>query len=337
MKEKIISIVPSFLLISLREFWQTIVLYKDSILQNIRFDRNYSRLKTRTKTQAEARVIFFTHQIEKGLSHADFKYGFGKKIFLELPSRLADLESYDSLYTNNSVYCNALAALHEYVNRHQAIGFDLSWYSNQFSKEQWADIISYDGEIGKSVVITSKEKESNDILSFRELCLHRHSVREFSPQQVSVEEVLPALSLSMRTPSVCNRQPTRLHIITNPSTIAKALSIQGGINGYKNPPMLILITSDLSAFMTSYEHNEGYTDGGLFGMTLLYSLESYGFATCPLNTMFTRKKDSATRKLLNIPDNEILIMYIEVGHFAQRALTCRSTRFDISRIMTVHA
>lgn len=61
--------------------------------------------------------------------------------------------------------------------------------------------------------------------------------------------------MSMRTPSVCNRQPTRVHVILDKEVIAEALHIQGGVNGYPAPPALLMITSDLRAFMTSYERN----------------------------------------------------------------------------------
>ncbi len=124
----------------------------------------------------------------------------------------------------------------------------------------------------------------------------------------------------MRTPSVCNRQPTRVHVILNKELIAKALKIQGGFNGYPVPPALLLLTADNRVFMAPQEHNEGYTDGGLFGMNLLLALEEQGIAACPLNTMFRRGPEKATRRLLSIPSNEVLVMYIAVGHFPRNAL-----------------
>ena len=83
-------------------------------------------------------------------------------------------------------------------------------------------------------------------------------------------------------------------------------------------PALLMITSDLRAFMTSYERNEGYTDGGLFGMSLLLSLESLGIGACPLNTMFTATAEKKTRKLLHLPDNEVPVMYYRSWTFLGR-------------------
>lgn len=139
----------------------------------------------------------------------------------------------------------------------------------------------------------------------------------------------------MRTPSVCNRQPTRIRVILNHDLISKALKLQGGFNGYATPPALILLTADNRVFMAPQEHNEGYTDGGLFGMSLLLALEEQGIASCPLNTMFRKGPEKATRELLNIPSYENLVMYIAVGHFPDQCVTCVSHRFRADDVVTV--
>ena len=143
--------------------------------------------------------------------------------------------------------------------------------------------------------------------------------------------------VAMRTPSVCNRQPTRVHIITDAELIKKAMPLQGGFRGYPMPPALVLITGDNQTMMNQDERNECYTDGGLFGMSLLLALEEQQIAACPLNTMLPMKRDEATRELLHIPDSEFLVMYIAVGHFRDEVKTCKSQRFSADEIVTVHA
>ena len=146
-------------------------------------------------------------------------------------------------------------------------------------------------------------------------------------------ELEKAIVMSLRTPSVCNRQPARVRIFTDRQLINQALKIQGGFGGYDTPPALLLVTADLRVFMGPNEHNEGYVDGGLFAMSLLYSLEACGLAACPLNTMFIEETDEKTRALLDIPDNEVFIMYIAVGHFRESSKICRSQRFGINHVL----
>ena len=85
--------------------------------------------------------------------------------------------------------------------------------------------------------------------------------------------------------------------------------------------------------MGTNEHNEGYVDGGLFAMSMLYSLEACGLAACPLNTMFSEENDKKTRDMLGVPDNEVFIMYIAVGRFRESSKICRSQRFGLDRIL----
>lgn len=319
----------------LKNSCHTVFLYHDMWVQARRFNRSYSRVMPKEVGRIQARVMFLTHQIEKGLSHADFRYGFGKKVFKELPTLLTRLERVEEECSSDTVYQESISALHEYMQRHINAGKDISWHRSLFSADQWQRIMEADSSIGGSIVIRKADKENNAELPFGKLSKDRHSVRVFSDAPVSLDEIRKSIQTAMRTPSVCNRQPTRVHVILDKEIIKEALRIQGGVNGYPAPPVLIMITSDLRAFMTSYERNEGYTDGGLFGMSLLLALESQGLGACPLNTMFTAKAEKKTRKLLRIPDYEVPVMYIEVGNFLEETRTCRSTRLSGEDITTV--
>lgn len=329
------QLLPQSVVAWLKNSCHTVFLYRDMWAQTRRFNRSYSRVMPKEKGRIQARVMFLSHQIEKGLSHTDFRYGFGKKVFKELPTLLTRLEQAESEYASDIVYQESISALHEYMQRHIDAGKDISWCKSLFSADQWWRIMEADPRGGGSIVVRKVDKENNAKLPFEELSEERHSVRMFSDVPVPLDEIRKAVQTAMRTPSVCNRQPTRVHIILDKEIIKEALQIQGGVNGYPVPPVLIMITSDLRAFMTSYERNEGYTDGGLFGMSLLLALESQGLGACPLNTMFKAKAEKKTRKLLRIPDYEVPVMYIEVGNFLKETRTCRSTRLKGEAITTI--
>lgn len=117
----------------------------------------------------------------------------------------------------------------------------------------------------------------------------------------------------MKSPSVCNRQSSRVHLITNHDMIQKVLSVQAGMTGYKTPPALIITTSDLNCFISPTERNQPFIDGGIFSMSLLLALEYEGFASCPLNAMFDKKRELKIKDIANINDNENIIMIISLG------------------------
>lgn len=336
MKNMVKRLVPEPLIAWLRGCESDMKLRHETIRQMKRFRRNYARRGSLRKEHLRTRIIFFTHQIEKGLSHRDFRLGFGKTVLAQLAPLLESLRAFGDAQ-QDEVYVTALSALHEYRRRHEAAGFDLGYARNLFSDALWKEIESTDSDFGGVLVIKAQDKTDNAKVPFVELSERRHSLREYSDEPVSADDIMKAVDIAMRTPSVCNRQPTRVHIITNPELIKQAMPLQGGFRGYKMPPALILLTSDIQAMMNQDERNEGYTDGGLFGMSLLLALEEQRLAACPLNTMLPAKRDDATRRLLNIPDNELLVMYIAVGHFLPESKTCKSKRFPADEIVTVHA
>lgn len=337
MKETLKKLIPESTIAWIRGVQASVKLHRETIRQMKRFERNYARRGSMRKEHLETRIIYFTHQIEKGLSHQDFRFGFGKGVLAEFAPLLVTLRKIDAQYADNGIFQSAMCALHEYRVRHEQAGYDLDYMRCLFPEGLWKEIGDAQGHEGGVLTIKAADKVRNAELTYVQLSEARHSVREFSDESVSVEDIEQAVKIAMRAPSVCNRQPTRVHIITNADLIAELMRIQGGFRGYRMPPALILLTADNQAFMNQDERNEGYTDGGLFGMSLLLALEEQQLAACPLNTMLPMKRDDATRELLNLPDSEFLVMYIAVGRFLPEAKTCMSKRFDAESIVTVHA
>lgn len=299
-----------------------------------RFNKYYARYESKDAVQMAARLTFFTHQIEKGLSHQNFRYGFGHRPLQYLAELLPRYIAVKPCCNHDIVYLATLAALREYITKHDGHDSDIEYVRQLFTPQLWNAILQSNTDCGGSITITAESKRNNQMKTYAELVEGRHSIREYDDAPVSYDELKPALQEAMRTPSVCNRQPTRVHVILNRTLIEEALKIQGGFNGYPTPPALILITADNRVFMSQQEHNEGYTDGGLFGMSLLLALEERQLAACPLNTMFRSTTEKRTRYLLHIPDCENLVMYIAVGHFPEETKTCRSARKSYEEITT---
>lgn len=309
--------------------------YNMAFSQARRFNKAYAQYDSHEIQQTAAWLTFYAHQIEKGLSHTNFRYGFGHEPLRCLKRSMDQYRAVNPSYATSDVYKSALSALHEYATRHEGHEEKLSYARSLFSEKEWDEILQASTEFGGSEIIKGRTKEHNMEIPFSELTKNRHSIREYSDLPITYEELQPALELAMRVPSVCNRQPSRVKVILNKELIEKALRVQGGFNGYDVPPALLLITADNRVFLSPQERNEGFTDGGLFAMSLLLSLEAVGIAACPLNTMFGPKADKITRKLLEIPDYENLVMYIAVGHFPEEVRTCCSKRLSAEEITTV--
>lgn len=133
-----------------------------------------------------------------------------------------------------------------------------------------------------------ESKAHNSSLTFCELSENRHSVREYSSQPVTYDELLKAIKIAMRTPSVCNRQPTRIHVILDKDLIKRLFSVQGGFNGYPLPLLLFCWLRQITEYFCSAGKKWRVHWWGLIRMSLLLALEEENFAACPLNTMMRR-------------------------------------------------
>lgn len=304
--------------------------------RDLQYLDTYAGPDTDDAVAVKAQVTFYAHQVEKGLSHSEFRYGFGKKALANLSCALNKLKSIDNQYTDNEAYRSAIAALHEYIVRHNAVGYDITEAQRLFATDVWSAVVDAEGTEGGSIVVSSSTKDNNGEKTFRELAHDRHAIREYADTPpVTLSELTEAIDLARTAPSVCNRQAARVHVIQNADLIAKALKLQGGFNGYPMPPSLLLVTADNRSFLNVYEHNEGFIDGGLFSMQLLMSLEAVGLAACPLNTVMSVETEDKARALLHIPESENFIMYITVGHYPEQIRLCKSQRYALSSIMSV--
>lgn len=281
----------------------------------------------------EPLLTFFTHQLEKGFTYDTYQYGRSRGVLKSMSDLMARIRRVDPHYQTNVTYREAVAALGEYRRRHLAANKDISFMSQMFSAELNKEIEASSQHDYPSTELLLAGKEDNARVGFVELVERRHAVRTYADKPVVRADLEKVVEISLRTPSVCNRQSVRVRIIDDAQTIGAALKIQGGFGGYAMPPALMLITSDLRAFMGPQEHNEPFVDGGLFSMSLLYALEAERLAACPLNAMFGAKADVAMRKLLHIPDNEVFVMFIAIGHFRETSRICLSRRLPLEHVL----
>ena len=288
---------------------------------------------------ARARMIFHAHAIEKGLSRSNFRAGFGKiavpGLAKEMNSWLSSGSSTDDPYLQSSA-----AVMKTYFERHAALKHDVSAFRQLFSGAA-QDLIDntqhQEGGVLPAVQTREISQETDDGRSFLDVVYGRRSVREFTDEPVSDLDVARAVQIAMQSPSVCNRQAARVHQFQDPDVIKSVLDIQGGFNGYAMPPRLLLITADLDAFLFAPERNQPFVDGGLFMMSLLLGLTQVGLGSCSLNTAMGSAKDAAVRKIIDVPDNEVFISFVAVGHYDQQVLVPRSKRTDVDDVIVRHA
>lgn len=297
----------------------------------LRFRKHYSKPGNHGSCQQlEARLIFHAHSLEKGLSHSDLRLGFGKTALAALSQAMLSYADADC-DPNGHAYQNALSVLKCYFDLHESRGFDTRFLDELFGKHL-TEALTCGSRMGGAVRVTKTSKESNRSKNFAALFQGRTSVREYEDSVVDRGLLDEALGIALKSPSICNRQGYRVRILEDPQLISEALQLQGGMRGYSPPPALLVVTTDIRAFLSTSERHQTYVDGGIFAMSLLLALEHVGLAACALNTMFERRQDRRMRELLDVR-HENFIMFIAVGNFRESVLAPKSFRYTADRIL----
>ena len=87
------------------------------------------------------------------------------------------------------------------------------------------------------------------------------------------------------------------------------------------------------AVSDGHERNQVFVDGGMFAVTLLYSLTFLQVATCPLHADFYQDKELLLKEILNIGDDEKLICFIAYGSYPKEGTFANSPRDNFEDIL----
>jgi nitroreductase len=149
---------------------------------------------------------------------------------------------------------------------------------------------------------------------FLELCYRRRSVRWYQQKPVPRELIDKAIEAATLSPSACNRQPFEFRVFDDPQLVKEVSSIPGGTRGFAyNFPMIIVIIGELRAYFSERDRHVIYIDGSLASMSLMFSLETLGLSSCPINWPDVDEFEIKMKSLLDLADDERPIMLISVG------------------------
>jgi nitroreductase len=280
-------------------------------------------------SQLEGKIIAHYHVLEKGMSHPTPKQCFSLPV---VKSLIKLVREYDSLNSVRSCQVQvAVSALKEYSN----FPSNVDCLSGQL--KQQIEALYLQTKVKSGSLFLSKDnffKYSDS--TFSELSQSRYTVRDFTSEDIDLEVLKTAIAISLKTPSVCNRQTCKVHILTNSKDIASHLSFQTGNRGFGDKiNKLLIITSDLNLFQGHKERNQPFVDGGMFAMSLLYALHSLKVAATPLNWSYDKKQDVGAHTLGIIPEHEKIIMFIGVGHPPERFSVAMSTRRELEEVLKI--
>lgn len=161
--------------------------------------------------------------------------------------------------------------------------------------------------------------------------LTRRSVRKYTEQPISQEQIDTIMKSAIFAPSAKNLQPWEIRVIQNPKILAEinqrflnyaeGKELQGNASKYKEPgfnvfynaPTLIVIAVDKS-------NPTAKLDAGISLQNILLSAHAMNLGTCPLGSLVSAlnlPENQDLIKLLNIPEGYEVGINVALGYPAE--------------------
>ena len=293
---------------------------------------NYKLINSQTKLKALITMDY--HRIEKGLALKEPRVGFGSDVIERL---MKFIPEYQEKYGSDETILVTLNCLDAYYFFNLGQGIDnqelyqkIQSFKDNVDKTQ-ANFL--EGGVFDTTKVNILQRGKIDLTEFFN---SRYSIRHFSEAEVDIALIQQAVKMAQKTPSVCNRQSCKVYVFSDVESKTKVLSYQNGNRGFgEQVSRVLIVTFNLEHFTSIGERNQGWIDGGMFSMSLIYALHSLGLGTCCLNWSVDYQRDQSLKRAVDIPDTELIMMMIAVGHLPENLKIAQSPRKPLQEVLIV--
>ena len=308
----------------LRAYYLIITAYLYDIRRYMKYSNSLNKLSNENKVKGLLTMTY--HVIEKGLTMPETRLGFGAKPLNTLID-LCELYIHRNYNCSEMEFTHSIMILNEYVDFHRQHNYNLEQIL--LDKIQSLSIKVDIFQKSEQLIFRKSDFIKYKHADFKQFCESRYTVRNYSSKDIPIDILQDCVNLAQKSPSACNRQPNRIYIIKNKEIIKQALSLQNGNRGFGDlANALVVFTSDVSVFQSAFERNESYLNSGMFAMTFAYALHYYEIGSCALNWSVSKDRDGKMRRLLNVPEREVITLVMSCGYLPDEFNVAKSPRFD---------
>lgn len=250
-------------------------------------------------------LIKLSHILDKGLQRPDIKPGHSKSI----------LNSINNFISNEN---------HSYEKKHEQWARKLTGIHNSLQNGHYDYQSEFEFKIQHSIPITILNNHVKE----------RRSIRHFSQELITINDVEKAIELLPFAPSSCNRQTSELFITENEEKIQKCLEQNKGATGISGKFIFISLTYDSRSYHLPQEILTGYIDASLAFQNFMLGVHSLGLGATILNwSHASQKEEDNLRRLLSIPVHNQIVCNCIVGR--PRYGAPRPSKKDISEFLNI--
>ena len=313
--------------------WRRIIPLLDSCIYDFQRYVRFSSIISSGGDEEKLRAVITAHyhNIEKGLSLREPRLGFGGPVIRRL---IGYLRQFIIDFGPRDHINIPIGALNSYVQFHQGKGYDVSWLVRELAA---IEVLMGGGSASTTAGVVHRTRADIEAAILKggiDLLLSRSSCRQFTAQPVSDDMILKSALVAQKSPVVCNRQSGKLRVFRERAQIDTILELHTGARGFSSEvPLLFCVTVDLRNFNGVGERYQGWIDGGMFAMSLVFGLHAQGLGSCCLNWSKDRRQDQLVRSLLGIPNHEQIIMFVAAGHLPESLVVASSVRKPLSEVV----
>lgn len=283
----------------------------------------------RNQKEKLAELMVSNHVLEKGITMPGRRLGFGYETVRNVIGKCG---KYIKDYSPNHIEIQCtIDILQQYYDLHVDNHFELP----DDIVEGIQDVLKcklYDTQLCYE---TTRSEFFAPTDNFKDFAHSRHSVRWYSDEKVSDETIVNAIRLAQTAPSACNRQGTRVYVVTTEDKKKAVLELQNGNRGFGNlADRILLITADMG-FWKCENRTSAFLDAGIFTMNLLYALHYYGICACTLNAHLSIKNQKKLKRIVNYSEGELPAVFIAIGNAPERFMVTGSQRVEREAIYKI--
>lgn len=285
-----------------------------------------------SKEQLEYKIIFYSHSLEKGMTHDNLRPFGEKKVKILLNCETKYLNSNYDL--NSTAYQIGYNILKKWSNIYDKNKFDKTSLNNLVD-EFLAKNSCKEIEVG-SIEYNGKDKIEKLQLNYLDAIKTRHSTRRFKVKNILDSDFEYCVNAAILSPSACNRQMCKVYYIKDLQKKELLSKNIMGLTGFDNKSInLFLITYDVSAFLFYGERNQGFFNCGLFAMNFVNAMHFKGIGSCLLQWSNTTNVENKIKNELNIPKNEKIVVAIAAGYYADNCNVPVSPRKNCKEVSKI--
>jgi len=156
----------------------------------------------------------------------------------------------------------------------------------------------------------------------------RRSIRQYTEQAVSREDILRLLQAGMAAPSASNRRPWEFIVVTDRELLGKLR--KGLIFGRYRPPLAIAVCGNMRRALPGPARDFWIQDCSAAAQNILLAATGMGLGSVWIGVHPIKPLAKVVSRVLSIPDHIVPLGVIYVGHPAETKEP--RTQYDESRV-----